>query len=75
MLNTSPDVSSNTSDRPDWLRLPEATRRYGVSRSSWYELIANGRVKTVVLKKKGNIRGIRLLSRVSIDALMESLQS
>ena len=59
--------------KPEWLRFPDATRLYGIGRSSLYELINDGRIKSVVLRRKGNIRGIRLLSVASLDALLTSL--
>ena len=59
--------------KPDWIRIDEATRRYSISRSGLYEMVNDGTIKSVVLKKKRNVRGIRLLSTSSIDAMLESL--
>ena len=59
--------------KPEWFRIADATRFYGIGRSSLYELIGAGKIKSVVLCKKGNSRGIRLLSSASLDALLASL--
>ena len=59
--------------KPEWFRIADATRFYGIGRSSLYELIGAGKIKSVVLCKKGNSRGIRLLSAASLDALLASL--
>jgi hypothetical protein len=58
--------------RPEWLRIPDATRFSGLGRSSLYELIKEGRVKSVCLRKRNNIRGIRLINADSLNAFLES---
>ncbi len=68
--------------KPEWVRLPAPTTRCrftGLSRSTICELVnpceANGYnppVKSVVLKKRGAIRGIRL---VHLDSLLTYLGS
>lgn len=80
---TSPASAMETSTiamKPEWLRLPApgARCRYtGLSRSTLNELTipgpANGGtppVKSVVLRKRGALRGIRL---ISYDSLMQYL--
>ena len=64
---------ANTPLKPEWLRLGDATRLYGIGRSSLYELIAEGKIKSACLRKRGNTRGIRLLSADSISAYIESI--
>ena len=70
-------------DRPEWLRLPQPGQRCrftGLSRSNLNELCIDGPVncyrapvKSVVLKKRGAMRGIRLISYDSLMAHLESL--
>ena len=70
-------------DRPEWLRLPQPGQRCrftGLSRSTLNELCidspVNGYsapVKSIVLKKRGAMRGIRLISYDSLMAYLESL--
>lgn len=54
--------------KPEWLRIQEAVRVFGISRSSLYEMIAAGSIKSTVLRKRGALRGIRILS---FDSLAE----
>ena len=47
--------------------MPEAVRLFGVGRSSLYVLIAEGKVRSRVLKtRRDSTRGIRLLSYDSL---------
>ena len=58
--------------KPEWLRVPVAVRLFGVCRSSLYELIAAGRIKSTCLRKRGAVRGIRLISYDSLAAYIEN---
>lgn len=74
------DVPIGTTPKPEWIRLPAPGRRCpytGLSRSTLNELTIPGRanenkppVKSVVLRKRGALRGIRL---ISYDSLMQYL--
>ena len=59
--------------RPEWLRIPDAVRLYGIGRSSLYELIAAGSIKSVCLRQRGSTRGIRLISADSLARYIEGL--
>ena len=60
---------------PRWLRIPSAVKYSGLSRSRLYELLAQGRIKSICLKSHNDaLRGVRLVDRESIDLFMESLQ-
>lgn len=79
-LDNKPSSSEGQSVRPEWVRLPSPKGRCpytGLSRSTLCELSvpceANSGVppvKSVVLRKRGAVRGIRLLS---YDSLMTYL--
>ena len=56
---------------PEWLRVPEAVRRFGLGRSTIYELIHNHEIKTALIRRRGNTRGIRLISTDSLRAFVE----
>jgi hypothetical protein len=58
--------------KPEWLRIPDATRFSGLGRSLLYELIKEGKVKSVCLRKRNKARGIRLISADSLSSLIES---
>jgi len=71
------DVEQSASEpfinlRPVWLRIPEAVRTRGVGRSTLYTLIAEGKVKSRLLKaRRDSMRGIRLVSADSLDEFIE----
>jgi len=75
-----PSQSTLTHANPEWIRLPapgSRCRHTGLSRSTLNELTIPGvandwkpPVKSVVLRKRGAVRGIRL---ISYDALMNYL--
>lgn len=77
-----PSASPLPIAKPEWLRLPAPGRRCpytGLSRSTLNELTIPGPandgrppVKSVVLKKRGALRGIRL---ISYDSLMTHLEN
>ena len=59
---------------PRWLRIPSAVKYSGLSRSRLYELLAQGRIKSLRLKSHNKaFRGVRLVDRESIDLFTESL--
>jgi excisionase family DNA binding protein len=60
-----------TQDPPEWLRVPEAVRRFGLGRSTIYELIRNREIKTALIRKRGNTRGRRIISTDSLRAYVE----
>jgi plasmid stabilization system protein ParE len=60
---------------------PAAAERFGLalvsglSRSRLYELLAQGRIRSICLRShRDALRGLRLVDRESIDLFMESLQ-
>jgi hypothetical protein len=59
---------------PRWLRIPAAVKYSGLSRSRLYELLSEGRIKSICVKShKGAERGVRLLDRESVDSFMLAL--
>jgi hypothetical protein len=68
-LADKPPVS--TQWRPEWVRIPEATRTFGLSRSKLYELIAERRIKSFCLRERNKIKGVRL---INYDSLSDYLQ-
>ena len=75
-------LTAHNTGRPEWVRLPKPGKRCiytGLSRSTLNELAipceANNflpPVKSAVIKKRGAMRGIRL---VSYDSLMEYIEN
>jgi hypothetical protein len=58
--------------KAEWLRLPDATRVSGLGRSTIYNLIGSGSIKSAVIRKRGCQRGIRLIGSDSLLAYIES---
>lgn len=56
---------------PEWVRIHTATRLYGIGRTKFYELVANGTIRSICLRNRGSSRGIRLLSADSIRQYIE----
>ena len=65
-------IAAVTSTKPEWVRIPEAVRIFGLCRSSLYELIAAGKIKSTCLKKRGALRGIRIVSFDSLSSYIEA---
>lgn len=75
--NSSTELQSGpplaVSRKPSWLRINDAVRLYGIGRSSLYELLAQNLIKSASITKRGNIRGIRLVSADSLENYLESI--
>ena len=56
----------------EWLRPADVRRTHGLSRSYLYVLIAEGKVRSVVLRRNGRATGARLVSAASLNAFIES---
>jgi len=66
-------ANSEQIQKPEWLRIPEAVRLFGISRAKFYDLISKGRIKSVSLRERGQTKGTRLLSYDSIHDYLEIL--
>ncbi|MEI7774860.1 MAG: hypothetical protein WCK17_08795 [Verrucomicrobiota bacterium] len=56
----------------EWLRPGDVRPRYGIGRSLLYELLKEGKIKSVCLRREGRATGIRLVSAISIEAYISS---
>jgi hypothetical protein len=63
---------STTDIAPEFIRPSQIQARFGISRSVAYELIGIGKIKSKVLRRPGNIRGMRLVSVESIRQFIEA---
>ncbi|MEZ5327832.1 MAG: hypothetical protein R3F19_22530 [Verrucomicrobiales bacterium] len=70
---TEQDLDHDHDVRPEWLRIPEAIKRFGMSRTKLYELISEGDVRSVSLRKRGQLRGTRLISYDSMCDYLNTL--
>jgi hypothetical protein len=80
-MTTAPIVAQPTQTatvRPEWIRLPKPGSLCpwtGLSRTKLWELIANGHVRSVCLRKSGAKKGARLVHLASLLSHLESLAS
>lgn len=60
--------------KPEWLRMPKPGHTCpvtGLSRAYLYRLATDGKIKTVSLRDRGKLRGVRLISYDSLLAYIE----
>lgn len=65
-------VAAGTTIKPEWLRVPDASRIFGIGRSKLYEMISERAIKSVCLRERGKVQGIRLISFDSLAAYIEN---
>jgi len=65
----------NENNKPEWGRIPDVIRLFGIKRTHLFQLIAEGKIKSVSLRKRGNARGIRIISCDSVRTMLETLAS
>jgi len=71
---TAPAASGADNSPESWMRLPKPKQRlWGMSRTTWNELLDGGKVKGITLRKKHAQRGIKLIFRPSAEAYLKSL--
>ena len=58
---------------PEFGRWRDVQRLYGIKRGTLYNLMADGKVKSVVLRRKGNIHGCRLFHLASVSQYLNGL--
>lgn len=59
--------------KPEWIRPKDVPRIFGIGRSRIYELISEGKIKSVSLRQRGQKHGTRLISYDSLAGYLESL--
>jgi hypothetical protein len=73
---TAPVFAGNCADlMPEFGRFRDVERLFGIKRGTVYNLIAEGHVKSVVLRRKGNITGCRLIYLKSVSDYLHRLMS
>ena len=67
-------VAAETSinNLPEWLRPKDACLRFSISRSWLYERLAEGQIKSTCIRRRGAVRGVRLISRDSLAEFIEA---
>jgi hypothetical protein len=72
--NSDEVIHQSSSSQNDWLRVPAACALAGLSRSTLYAAfdISGGAIRTASVKRRGAIRGIRMISQSSLLAWLDS---
>jgi hypothetical protein len=60
---------------PEWGGVGDTQRQFGIKETHLYQLMKEGRIKSVLVKGRGKTRGKRLVSFSSVRALLASLQT
>jgi hypothetical protein len=58
----------------EWLRVSDVTKLFRISRSLTYELIKEGKLRSVCLRRKNRQSGIRLIATDSVRAYIASFE-
>jgi hypothetical protein len=72
IYTTAPPETSTGVD-PEFVDLRGFEARFGVGRSTCYNLIADGLIRSVVLRRRGQIKGRRLIDVSSVRKWLASL--
>lgn len=64
-------IETTATAAPVWIRLPEAVRLTGLSRSKVYELLSAGRIRSSSLRDPGQRHATRLIDRADLLAFIE----
>jgi len=67
--------TNNASTLPEFGRWRDVERHFGIKRGTLYNLMAEGKVKSVLLRHKGNVHGCRLIHLGSVSQYINSLMS
>ena len=67
MLKSELTLIDSADLQPRWFRVEDVIHYSTIPRTTVYELINNGTLRTACLKKKGNKNGIRLVEKSSLD--------
>ena len=70
----TPATGGNTSGAlPEFGRWRDVERLFGIKRGTLYNLMAEGKVKSLVLRRKGNLHGCRLIHLASVSQYLNNL--
>ena len=57
---------------PEFGRIPDVTRVYGIKRGTLYNLIKDRKIKSCLLRVRGEKSGLRLIDMASVRAYIQS---
>ena len=68
-----PVIDGGTQTLPEFGRWRDVERLFGIKRGTLYNLMAEGKVKSVFLRHKGNVQGCRLIHLASVSEYLNQL--
>lgn len=66
-------ASPSNSTLPEFGRWRDVERLFGIKRGTLYNLINEGKIKSVMLRRKGNVHGCRLIHLASVSQYLNQL--
>jgi hypothetical protein len=69
---TSQPIAASWGVDPEFVDLPGLQARFGIRRSLAYLLIADGAIKSVSLRRRGALKGKRLIDVASVRSFLKS---
>jgi hypothetical protein len=66
-------VTPTKSPQPEWARVPEVVRLFGIKRTVLFRLISERQIKSVNLCRRGCVKGVRIINCDSVRALLEKI--
>jgi hypothetical protein len=67
-------IWGDSESQVEWIRVPDAVRRFGLSRTKLYQLAGDGRLRTVSLRDEGMTKATRLFHVESLRNFIESFE-
>ncbi len=68
-MQTTPD---NFEASPEWGRLEDVQRLFGIRRSTCYELIRRGDIRSAAVRKKNARTGLRVIDLASVREFLRA---
>jgi len=64
---------STVNPQAEFGRWRDVERLFGIKRGTLYNLMAEGKIKSVLLRRKGNVHGCRLIHLASVSEYLNGL--
>lgn len=67
--------TNNIHALPEFGRWRDVERLFGIKRGTLYNLVAEGKIKSVSMRRKGNVHGCRLFHLASVSQYLNGLMN
>jgi hypothetical protein len=72
---TVANTNHSVNPLPEFGRWQDVQRLYGIKRGTLYNLVNEGQIKSVALRRRGNVHGCRLFHLASISEYLNSMMN